>query len=172
MMNINSYKEEISRAFFYTLATGCGFTVEFPRVDNDSVDCQVRYNGKLHSSSILYSPHIDVQLKATSAPNVDGSELVYTLKKKNYNDLRERSHIPKILVVFVMRHPHSRVNVRSGITSIYGDAYWAFFEGAVALPVGQENKNVRIPLANRFTRDVLFKMMLNSSRDVEVGHGL
>lgn len=70
MLTENKIKEEISLAYVLAVAAIKKFSTEITRVDSDSVDATIRYNGRLDTDSTIYSPEIKLQLKATSNPNI------------------------------------------------------------------------------------------------------
>lgn len=100
MLGENKIKEEINLAYILAIAGLNGFITEFTRVDVDSVDVSIKINGKLTEESVLSSPEIKVQLKATSNSNIIDGQLVFPLPLKNYNDLRARCANPRLLVMF------------------------------------------------------------------------
>ncbi|MDB4948685.1 MAG: hypothetical protein JWM27_1334 [Gemmatimonadetes bacterium] len=59
--------------------------------------------GRLDPSSTLLSPKIALQLKATAVADEPNPSLTYSLKIKNYDELRsEKFMVPRLLVVLVM----------------------------------------------------------------------
>lgn len=89
----NDRKAELSFAYLAALAAAAGFTCQRgPHPDVDSIDATIRTGD---STRML----IDVQLKATSVPDVQDDGLHFRLSKKNYNDLAAVRTAPLILVI-------------------------------------------------------------------------
>ena len=67
MLTENHIKEQLSYAFVHAVASRAGFTCGPAHgPDMDSVDVHIAASGKLASDSLLNSPHLDLQLKATA----------------------------------------------------------------------------------------------------------
>jgi hypothetical protein len=60
--------------------------------------------GWVHDKSVLRSPKIDVQLKSIAREQLKAGERSFTLRlnKKNYDDLRHRAMVPRLLVVLLL----------------------------------------------------------------------
>lgn len=56
MLTENRIKEELNLAYVLSVAASKKFSTELTRIDSDSIDATIRYNGKLVEDSILYSP--------------------------------------------------------------------------------------------------------------------
>lgn len=99
-MDINMQKEQLSNAYVRAVASAAGCSVSIPEVDDDSVDLSLKKKG---GSNCLYmSPQIDIQLKCTSQDVIRDDILVFPLSVKNYNELRQISLVPRLLVVVVV----------------------------------------------------------------------
>jgi len=99
-MNITQRQEQLSRAYVHAVASVAGCSISTPQVDDDSIDMQItsRIGGILYNS-----PQIDLQLKAPFKRNVFNlRSMSYPLSKKNYEDLRKKVLVPRILVVVVL----------------------------------------------------------------------
>lgn len=102
MLSENDIKEELSYAYVHAVASYAGFSCEPIRKDRDSVDANVRAKGWLDESSKFASPALDLQLKATCEPTVVNGRIVFDLKMKNYDELRQRTQTPRLLVVLAL----------------------------------------------------------------------
>ena len=92
----NDQKERFSLTYLSAIATSAGFSCDEPRMDRDSIDANIRASG-------VGRPQLDVQLKATSSPDIKADGLHFSLVRKNYDDLREKSRMtPAILAVYEM----------------------------------------------------------------------
>jgi hypothetical protein len=107
-MDENEQKQQLSFAYLHAVASAAGFACQAPGVDDDSVDRTLVARGWVHEKSVLRSPKIDVQLKSlTHAPLTAGEKaFTFRLTKKNYDDLRHRAMVPRLLVVLLL--PHDR----------------------------------------------------------------
>jgi hypothetical protein len=98
----NEQKQQLSVAYVHAVAARAGFICEAPRLDFDSVDVYISASGKVHERSVIRSPRLDVQLKATSSLELRSDHLIFPLPVKNYDDLRQDRAAPIILVVLVL----------------------------------------------------------------------
>lgn len=102
MLGDNLIKEQISYAYLHLISSKCGFTCQPDNVDVDSVDATIKCPGKVSDESLLLSPSLEVQLKATSNARFDDDNLIFDCPLKNYDKLRVETHIPRILVVLAL----------------------------------------------------------------------
>ena len=93
-------QEQLSKAYAHAIAARAGYTTAVFDPDRSGIDMQVRAGG-------WRNPSLDLQLKATInlRPRINRSEFSFRLKKSNYNQLREESQTPRLLVVLDMP-PH------------------------------------------------------------------
>lgn len=82
-MHITQQQEQFSKAYVQAVAAVAGFTHYKPEVDDDSIDAGLAAR-RLKLST---APRIEMQLKCTGGEKLAGSELVFDLSVKNYNDL-------------------------------------------------------------------------------------
>jgi hypothetical protein len=103
-MDKNEQKQQLNIAYLHAVASAAGFACQAPGVDDDSVDRTVVARGWLHKKSLLRSPKIDVQLKSTAREPFRAKEtsFVFRLNKKNYDELRLRALVPRLLVVLLL----------------------------------------------------------------------
>ena len=90
-------QEQLSKAYAHAIAARAGYTTAVFDPDRSGIDMQVRAGG-------WRNPSLDLQLKATInlRPRINRSEFSFRLKKSNYNQLREESQTPRLLVVLDM----------------------------------------------------------------------
>jgi hypothetical protein len=98
-MQLNEKKEAFSRAYVSALCSTVGCSWSLWSVDDDSVDLTLK---KTNATGTIPSPQLDVQLKATARGSIGESGVAFPLKTKNFNDLRQRAHYPRILVVVTL----------------------------------------------------------------------
>jgi len=125
----NIKKEELSMCYSHALAAWGGLNFEKPRIDNDSVDAELVLRG-MKDNWKFSSPRLFIQFKATASADFDSKgNLKFVLSKKNYDDLRNPSQVPRILVIFCIPRGVNTVEHHGTKTSINGTCYWASLEG-------------------------------------------
>lgn len=169
MLTENKIKEEISLAYVLAVAATKGFATEITRVDSDSIDATIRYNGYLDPDlSTLYSPEIKLQLKATSSPKLKDSNVIFQLPLKNYNDLRARSGTPRLLVVLCLTEDKDGWLKHSSDELVLKKC--AYFINLKDYPETENETSVtvKIPLANLFSPELVYELMLKTSKEEEL----
>ncbi len=97
MMDHSQRKEQFSHAYVRAVASVAGFSVYRPDVDDDSIDMSLAGRSQIGTPC---KPRIDLQLKCTSGNVVRDDQVVYPLKLKNYDELRDTGLlVPRLLVV-------------------------------------------------------------------------
>ena len=97
-MHINQRKEQFSRAYVQAVAAMAGFAHYTPSVDDDSVDMGLAARSQMMSTA----PRFEMQVKCTGGELLDGINLAFDLPRKNYDDLRCDTQVPRILVVVLV----------------------------------------------------------------------
>ena len=168
MLSSNEIKEELSYAYLHAVAASAGFSVTRPTKDRDSVDAVVEADGQLDSSSVLLSPRLEVQLKATELKKLPNRKFSYPVPIKNYNDLRGRRAVPRILVVLVLPHVRAKWLTHSvkGLVA-RKCAYWCSLLG---LPdsTNTTTQTVHVSCRNRVTPDALVELLKRVSKGEEL----
>ena len=112
-------QEALSRAYASAIAAGAGYATYVPNIDRDSVDIGFMAGGQMR-------PNIHAQLKATINLRRSGEFFKFSLKKKNYDDLRAQTQIPRIVVVLALpKNETSWLNVSVAKLVMKHCAYWA-----------------------------------------------
>ncbi len=103
-MDENEQKQQLGIAYLCAVASVAGFACQAAEVDDDSVDQTLVARGWLHKKALLRSPKIDVQLKSMVREPLTAAERSFTfrLKRKNYNELRHKAMVPRLLVVLLL----------------------------------------------------------------------
>lgn len=168
MLTENLVKEEFSLAYIFAVAAAESFTTNFRRVDNDSVDATVHCNGQLSEDSTLFSPEINLQLKASSNLKISNNNIHFPLPIKNYNDLRLRTANPRLLVVLCL--PSDRVDWLSHTPTELVLKRCAYFLNLRGMPEvnNAASVTVQLPITNVFSPAVLRELMLRTSREEEL----
>ena len=167
-MDENEQKQQLSIAYLHAVASAAGFACQAPEVDNDSVDRTVVARGWLHEKALFRSPKIDVQLKSIAREPLDQQETAFSfrLNRKNYDELRQPAHVPRLLVVLLLprdsgqwlEQDHERMVTRYA-------AYYMSLAGMGDAP--QKSKvPLELPRTNLLTVDALRRLMEQASRGV------
>lgn len=169
MLTENKIKEEISLAYVLAVAATKGFSTEITRVDSDSIDATIRYNGYLDSKySTLYSPEIKLQLKATSSPNLKDGFIHFPLPLKNYNDLRARSGTPRLLVVLCLAEEKINWLKHSPDELILTKCAYFLNLNGCSDTENETSVTVKVPLVNLFSPELVYDLMLKTSKEEEL----
>jgi hypothetical protein len=153
LLSIQDRQEALSRAYANIIAAGAGYTTYVPTLDRDSVDLGVNAGGGMR-------PNLHVQLKATINLRKQDESFKLSLKKKNYDDLRVETQVPRIVVVLSLPKKEANwLNVSVRQLVMKRCAYWASLRGKPELPDGQQSVTIAIPASNRFDIDGLKHLM-------------
>lgn len=139
----NQRMEALSKAYVMSVSAGAGYDVGTTDFDMDSIDLSIRAKSDMR-------PSIDVQLKAvTTLVDDDEDYWRFSLKRKNYDDLRCAAMIPRYLILF--RMPHTEVdwlNITISHLELRHCAYWLSLSGCA--DIDQDSKTVHVPKKNIF----------------------
>lgn len=157
-------KEELSHAYIHAIATKAGYSCfHHPKPDNDSIDVQIRGNTHPVEDSIC-NPMMDIQLKATATHSFDDGHLHFPLKKKNYDDLRAESLVPRLLVVLILPKEESEWVVHSEEEMVSKKcAYYRSLRGELDSK-NQSTITIKIPKSNILSPEELGRLMIKASK--------
>ena len=155
MLTRNHRQEALSRAYVEIVAAQCGMACISPRLHDYGIDFtlrEIRRRGRRLGESGF---SLDVQAKSTSVANLTGSEVLYDLAVKNYDDLRETAGSPRMLVVLVLPKSEKQWSTQTEeqLTLRYC-AYWARLLGKGPTP-NRRTVRVAIPRTNVFSSENL-----------------
>jgi hypothetical protein len=156
-MTLDEQKEQFSFAYVRAVAAVAQVAATKPTIDDDSIDLNFRMRG---GGGIRRSPQIDAQVKCTETVALNGPNFSFTIKIKNYDELRPTDVlVPRILVVVTvpqllgewLDHSEEELAMRKC-------GYWLSLRG---LPDSGNMATVtlRLPRANQFTVAALQAMM-------------
>ena len=160
-MTLNSQMELLSLAYVRAVAANSGYQVSRPEIDNDSID-------GILIASVGRRARIDFQAKATTQNLVWGDHIRFPLSIKNYNDLRDSTMTPRILVVLMMPRDRDKwLGQTNEELCLRRCAYWMSLENLPEVP-NKDSVTVYVPTANIFSSEQLINLM----RKVEKGETL
>lgn len=117
---------------------------------------------------------LDFQLKSTIDWAVDGGDIVYALRSKNYNDLvtREPDAVGAILLLLCLpaEQPPHWLEISEDQLVLRHCCYWASLVGD-PVPNEDSTKTIRIPRGNVFNSAELLRL-LELERDRRLGGAL
>jgi hypothetical protein len=161
-MTLEMQQEAFSKAFAQAVCAVAGFASSQPDPDVDSVDWCVK--GRIDGRTA----QVDIQLKCLrdGAVESDGTHFSYELDNlKNYEDMIEPERLIPIILV-VVRVPgelESWLAMDDQRLVLAHCAYW-FSLRDLPPTTNKKSKSVRIPISQRFTPEVLGRMMMGVAR--------
>ena len=158
MMNIKAMQEQLSLAYVQAVASVAGFSTYTFSVDDDSIDIGIAAKGSLGT---LRSPRLEVQLKAPFRRNLMKKTVIsYPIDRKNYEDLREGCHVPRILVaVMLADNEEDWLSQTEEQLVIRHCGFWASLKNLDDLPESQDTATIRFPRENIFNVETLRALM-------------
>lgn len=156
--------EELNRAFVHAVASHADCTCEHTSVDIDSVDVTLKAAG-LAEPGCLRSPALEIQLKATTVAGENDGAFTIRIPRKNYDELRVETAIPRLLVVLHLPEIEAEwLELTAEHMISRKCAYWLNLLGMGDIEGDQDRVTVHVPLQQRFTPDALTGMMRRASR--------
>ena len=150
--------EALSRVYVRAVAARAGYDTAAPEFDRDSIDLTVRAGGGVR-------PALDLQLKATTrlgAPK-DGA-FRFPLKRKNYEDLRAETRIPRLLIVLALPEDEREwMTMTPDKLILRKCAYWLNLRGWEETG-NRTSVTVPVPEGNLFTVEALRDLMEQSGK--------
>ena len=151
-MQLNDQKEDFSFAYIMAVAARAGFWVDFPRRDRRSVDGVIR-------SDFGKQPTLRFQAKATAQSVMRNDGIHFPLPIKNYNDLREETISPQILIVVLLPSDTSDwLSQSQDELCMRRCGYWRSLAGEPEVR-NTSTHTVRIPTGNVFDDGSLSELM-------------
>ena len=155
-MTEEQQKEQFSIAYVRGVAAVAGVNTYKPEVDDDSVD--IGFATKVVRDRVQ-RPRIEAQLKCTQLFSEIEGHWHFTLKLKNYNDLREDSLVPRILIVlFVPTDPNAWLEQSADQMLLRKAAYWVQLAGSPAT-TNSTSVTIPIPKTNLFDVQALRRLL-------------
>lgn len=155
-MTLNQQKEQLSAAYVLAIASAAQCSVKEVKVDDDSIDLTIVSK---QAGKVYHAPELNIQLKATARASLCNDKITFKLKLKNYDELRVKTLVPRILVVMVVPDtPEQWIRQAEFKTQIYRCAYWVSLFGQSASP-NNSSITIELPRANIFTPTELSRIM-------------
>ena len=159
LLTVPDQKERLSLVYVRALAARTGFVTSVPELDRNSVDLRIQAGGPRQ-------PALDLQLKATAVLDEPQAGFVpFRLTIKNYDDLRDETQTPRLLVVFELPRDELRwMTVTAEELVLRRRAYWLSLQQGYAEDAEQQTVTVRIPEHNVFDVEALRELMERSRK--------
>ncbi|RHQ97428.1 DUF4365 domain-containing protein [Peptoclostridium sp. AF21-18] len=159
MLSTND-KEDIHISYMSAICASAGISFDIQRHDHDSTDAIVKK--KFNFIDGCYMSSLRIQLKCTSSKSQysdTDSEIKYSLKVKNYNDLCSRCTTPIILALLILPEEESEwVKWSKEELLIKGTMYWADFSSK-QLSNNTSSVSVSIDKKNIINKDTLLNIL-------------
>jgi hypothetical protein len=149
-MDLNAQKEKFSLAYVHAVAAVAAAKVSRTDLDDDSIDVSLERSGGC-------APRLDMQLKCTADAIPTRGDLSFSLKRKNYDDLRRPTVAPRWLIVMYV--PENSVDwlivtQTQDQVVLRHSAWWISLAGQPETE-NETSVTVTIRRANLFTPQVL-----------------
>jgi hypothetical protein len=157
-MTPDMQKEEFSHAYVKAIAACAGFAWSKPSVDDDSVDLCLHERG---GGGTVRSPRLDLQLKCKASDTPTNPDFSYSLKIKNYDDLRDVNvQVPRILVVVLVPDDVTQwLNHSEPEMALRRCGYWQTVRG-LGPSANDEGQTVQMSRTKLFNVAALRDMMI------------
>lgn len=167
-MSENEQKQQLSVAYVHAVAARAGYSCQVTPIDDDSIDVQIACRGWVNQQSVSRSPKIEVQLKATAHDIAGEDHIAFPLPVKNYNDLREKSLVPRILVVLCLPQNDALWLVQTEEQMISRScAYWVSLLNQPPR-TNSSTVTVHLPRTQQLTVNNLTTLMAKVSREEQL----
>lgn len=167
MITKEHIQEHLSRVYVHAVTAKAGHIFELPHTDYgvDGTLFQVENrDGRLDRSGFS----LDLQLKATMNWSIRGSDVIYDVESKTYNDLISRFSRPRAtpMILIVLCLPKQEVDwlhVNSDKMTLKHCCYWCQLSGPPTK--NRRSKRIKIPQSNLFTPATVVSLM----KSIETG---
>ena len=143
------------------LAARAGYLTSVPEPDRDSVDLEIHGGGDRR-------PSLNIQLKAsTTLKEIESEKIPFSINRKNYDDLREDTQVPRLLVVLDLPDEPRWMSVTMEELILRRRAYWLSLQKPGHPAVDQENITIYLQTKNVLNVASL-KLLMEKSRSGEI----
>jgi hypothetical protein len=118
----------------------------------------------------LRNLYIFLQVKSTDDYEVKNGAIAYSLKKSNYDQLRQPSTMPQYLVLYTLPWCRSHwVRTESNSSRFCNSSYFLDLAGYPEANGNRSSKTVSVPVANRLTAMSLLRLYREAAQRWRVG---
>ena len=169
-MLIRAHRQEVlSRAYIQAIASQCGLNCSFRAFDY-GIDVTLHLIQRKENRYAESGINLDIQAKSTHRATVTGSDVLYDMEIKTYDDLRDPEVVtPRILVLLVQpENEQDWTGMTEDELALRRCAYWMSLNDW-APTANKSTIRVSIPKANRFSVEALQGMMerLRNGEDLQ-----
>lgn len=158
MLSHTQQMEQFSIAYVLAITANAGFNHATPVVDDHSVDLAISAEFPTEKGK-RSDPEIKLQLKSEGDLRIKNGVVSYTLKKKNYDDLRKNCANPRYLIVCDLpKKPSQWLSHKKRFMSLKRHCYWVSLKNSPETS-NKSSVTLKIPARQRFTTDVLIQMI-------------
>jgi hypothetical protein len=161
MTHLTDMMEQFSLAYVRAVIAAAGCVASDPSTDTDSIDLSVKARKE---PDFPMRPQLDLQLKSTFTIEEVGETIPYALKVKNFDELRETTSVPRLLVLVLIPKDFDQWSTHDPTGLILRRCgYWMDLEGAG--PKDNEHTvTVHIPSKNLFGPTQLREILKDRQR--------
>lgn len=158
ILTVADQEEGLSRAYVQAVAARAGYVTASYDLDRDGIDLRIQAGGEMR-------PALELQLKATVNIGKPREGLFrFSLKRRNYDLLREPTQTPRLLVVLDLpKEEEQWMTITEEELVLRRRAYWLNLIGFEET-TNRESITVHIPTQNVFDVNCLRTLMEQSRR--------
>lgn len=158
MLSPTKQMEQFNIAYVLAITARAGFNHSVPVVDDHSIDLAISAEFPTEKGK-RSDPEIKLQLKSEGNIQIKNGIVSYTLKKKNYDDLRKNCANPRYLIVCDLpKKPSQWLSHKKKFMTLKRHCYWISLKDFPAIS-NKSSVTLKIPVNQRFTTDVLIQMI-------------
>ncbi|MCA1547412.1 DUF4365 domain-containing protein [Bradyrhizobium sp. BRP19] len=165
MITLQHTEECLSLAFVYALAGRAGVSLAAQRVHDYGIDGTFRSVKIIGKRRVETGYAVDFQMKATTTWEHKGSDVVYDLEVKNYNDMvqRDGEATPCILILLCLPSDHHEwIEADENRLVLQRCCYWMQLEGDPSS--NSYTQRIFIPRKNALTPQAIASIMANEQK--------
>lgn len=160
MITLQHTEECLSLAYVHALAGRAGVNLAAQRVHDYGIDGTFRSIKVVGKRRVESGFAVDFQLKATVNWEHDGSDVVYDLEAKTYNDMVQRDSEATTCVLILLCLPANGddwIESDESRLVLKHCCYWTRLQGAVT--ANSSTKRIRIPRSNELTSQTIVNFL-------------
>ncbi|MGV8018695.1 MAG: DUF4365 domain-containing protein [Ignavibacteria bacterium] len=157
----NKIKEQISNGCLTAIISKAGLLIDKPNEDY-GVDFRVtkiaNVKGKLTPGATVF----DIQLKSTTNWEIDGGNIIYSLRNKNYNDivLRNKEDSTRMILVIMCLNKNKSLWCKSykSVLIFRNSLFWTQIKSKTYKTNTESSTKIKIPIENVLTEENVLKL--------------